>query len=105
MKKQIIRQLENTAKLLPKSYEIVRHGTIIRHHQLIELLEKGMSKEVSSYDDVFQGVKTLENWYGINIPFRCEETTEGFKIDFLHCLKITKVPNLHIGLRNQNLKK
>lgn len=83
MKKQIIKQLENTAKLLPKSYELIRFGSIVRRHEFIRLLEKGMTKDINDYNDVFEGVKTLERWYDVSIPFKCEETETGFKIDFL----------------------
>ena len=84
MKKQIIKQLENTAKLLPKSYELIRFGITVRRHEFIRLLEKGMTKDISYLEDVTEGVKALERWYDVRIPFECEETEDGFiKVDFL----------------------
>jgi hypothetical protein len=83
MKKQILKQLNKTAELLPKSYELIRYGSYVRRHEFIKMLEKGMTKEISCYDDVTEGVKTLERWYGVNIPFECKETETGFIVDFL----------------------
>lgn len=98
MKKQILKQLGNTAKLLPKSYELVRYGSYVRRHEFIKLLESGMTKEISNIDDVNEGVKTLERWYNINIPFECKETETGFVVDFLPMLKSYSgpEPNYHI---------
>lgn len=87
MKKQILKQLENTAKLLPKSYELIRYGSYVRRHEFIKLLESGMTKEISCYDDVTEDVKALERWYGINIPFECKETETGFIVDFLPIIR------------------
>lgn len=83
MKKQILKQLENTVKLLPKSYELIRYGSYVRRHEFIKMLEKGMTKEISCYEDVTEGVKALERWYSVNIPFECKETETGFIVDFL----------------------
>lgn len=97
MKKQILKKLENTAKLLPKSYEIVRYGSYVRHHQFVKMLENGMIKEISSLEDIQEGVKSLERWYDINIRYTYKTTENGWEIDFLPLKgNIEKEPIYHI---------
>jgi len=83
MKKQIIKQLENTAKLLPKSYQLVRFGTLVKHLEFVKMLESGMTKDISCIEDIHEGVKALERWYDVRIPFDFQKTDEGWVVDFI----------------------